>query len=135
MLKDTSGCLQALDDAERAEAKVLAEYGEESIEELGRPADLGEDEDDDLEYDKQAVEDSPESTGGLVGHGGALDVVAVDHDAVRRVAGLGGEGFASINKMVDALDVVHEGDDARGEHEEERDDRQRADDVQTNESI
>ncbi len=59
--------VQALDDAERAEAELVPEDGEEAGEEGGGPADLGHDEDDDLEDDQETVEDGPEGTRGLVG--------------------------------------------------------------------
>jgi hypothetical protein len=50
------GGVQGLHDAERAEAKVRAEDGEIEREELGGPAELGEQEDDDLEDDEQVVQ-------------------------------------------------------------------------------
>ena len=59
---------KALEDSERAEAEVGAQDGEVLGEEGGGPADLGEDEDDDLEDDEEAVHDSPEDACGLVGH-------------------------------------------------------------------
>lgn len=60
--------LQALDDTERTEAKFGPEHREIFVEKGGRPANLGEDEDDDLKDDEQTVEDGPECTGRLVGH-------------------------------------------------------------------
>ena len=66
--------VQALDGAEGAEAEVLAEDGEEAVEEDGGPPDLGEDEDDDLEDDEQPVDDCPEHACGLVGHGAPAEV-------------------------------------------------------------
>lgn len=58
---------EALEDAERAETERGPEHGEEAVEEGGGPADLGEDEHDDLEDDEQAVDDRPEDARGLVG--------------------------------------------------------------------
>ena len=63
--------VQALYDAERAETEVVAEDGEEAVEERHGPADLRENEDDGLEDDEQPVEHCPESSRGLVGHGAA----------------------------------------------------------------
>ena len=62
---------EALEDAERAQAEVGPEHGEVLGEEGGGPADLGEDEDDDLEDDEEAVDDGPEDAGGLVRDGAA----------------------------------------------------------------
>lgn len=59
--------VQALDDTERAETEVVPEDGEEAAEERGGPADLGHEEDNDLEDDQQPVQDGPEGTRGLVG--------------------------------------------------------------------
>ena len=59
---------EALEDAEGSEAEVGPKDGEEPGEERGGPAYLGEDEDDDLEDDEQAVHDGPEDACGLVGH-------------------------------------------------------------------
>ena len=58
---------EALEDAEWPEAERCAQHGEESVKEAGGPADLGEDEDDNLEDDEQTVHDGPENTGRLVG--------------------------------------------------------------------
>ena len=60
---------EALEDAEGPQAEVGAEHREVLGEEGGGPADLGEDEDDDLEDDEQAVHDCPEDAGGLVRDG------------------------------------------------------------------
>lgn len=46
---------------------MRAEHGEEAVEELGEPAELREDEEDDLGDDEEAVHDRPEDAGGLVG--------------------------------------------------------------------
>ena len=59
---------EALEDAEWPEPEVAAEHGEVVVEEGVRPADLGEDEGDDLKHDEDAVDDCPEDTGGLVGY-------------------------------------------------------------------
>ena len=61
--------VQALNHAERAQSKVVAEGREEPVEEGGGPADLGEDEHEHLEDDEQAVDDRPEDAGGLVWDG------------------------------------------------------------------
>ena len=58
--------VQALNHAERAQAKVVAEDREEPVEKGCGPADFGQDEDNDLEDDEQPVEDSPECSSGLV---------------------------------------------------------------------
>ena len=60
--------VQALNHAERAQSKVVAEDREEPVEEGCGPADFGQDEDNDLEDDEEAVHDSPEDACGLVGH-------------------------------------------------------------------
>lgn len=60
---------EALEDAERAEPEGRPEHGEVPVEEGGGPADLGEDEHEDLEDDEQAVDDRPEDAGGLVRDG------------------------------------------------------------------
>lgn len=63
-----SGANEALEEPDCAEPKGGAEHGEEGVEEAahGGPGELGEEEDDDLEDDKQAVEHGPEGTSGLV---------------------------------------------------------------------
>lgn len=60
--------IQALDDPEGSETEFGSENGEETVEECRRPANLGEDEDDDLEDDKHAVEHGPKGTRRLIGH-------------------------------------------------------------------
>ena len=79
-------------DAKSADAKVPAENGEETVKERGRPAynmplsppgitkreertDFGQDEHDRLENDKDAIQNCPKRTAGLVGHG-AVSVTA-----------------------------------------------------------
>ena len=62
---------QALDDTEGAEAEVVAQDREEAVEEGHGPAELGEEEDDDLEEDEEPVEHRPEDARSLVGHGAA----------------------------------------------------------------
>ena len=62
---------ETLEDPERAEPKVGAEHGEVRREEGRGPADLREDEHDDLEDDEQPVHDRPEDARGLVGDGAA----------------------------------------------------------------
>lgn len=57
---------EELEDSERAEAEGGPECGEVAVEEGGGPADLGEDEHDDLEHDEQAVDDRPEDARRLV---------------------------------------------------------------------
>ena len=58
--------VQALNHAERAQSKVVAEDREEPVEEGCGPADFGQDEDNDLEDDEQPVQDGPECSSGLV---------------------------------------------------------------------
>ena len=67
---------EALEDAEWPEPEVAAEHGEVVVEEGVGPADLREDEGDNLEHDEDAVDDCPEDTSGLVGHV-AITVVQV----------------------------------------------------------
>jgi hypothetical protein len=128
--------VQNLGDAERAEAKVVPEDREVRLEERRRPTELGEEEDDDLEDDEEAVEDRPERAGRLVGHGASRDVVErlVGHGGVHRA--LCEVGVAALgDEVVDGLDVEDEGDDAAGKYEEEGDDAESADDVETEEYI
>ena len=66
MVREDCRANKALEDSERAEAEVGAQDGEVLGEEGGGPADLGEDEDDDLEDDEEAVDDSPENTSRLI---------------------------------------------------------------------
>ena len=66
---------QALNDSESADAKVVSQNGEESIEESRGPPDFGKEEDDHLSDNQKTVEDCPEDTGRLVGNGR----VAMDH--------------------------------------------------------
>lgn len=66
MCEATGEDIQALDHAESTEAKLVAEYGEVAVEELGGPADFGEDKHDDLEDDEQTVEHRPERARGLI---------------------------------------------------------------------
>jgi hypothetical protein len=128
--------VQNLSDAEWAEAKVVPEDGEVCLEERRRPAELGEEQDDDLEDDEEAVEDRPERAGRLVGNGASRDVVErlVSHGGVHRA--LRELGMAALGyEVVDGLDVEDEGDNAAGKYEEERDDAEGTDDVETEEYI
>lgn len=70
-LTSRSRYLQALNDAQSAEAKVPSKNREEPVKERRWPADLGHDENNDLSDDQQSVEDRPEGTGRLVRHGGS----------------------------------------------------------------
>ena len=63
--------VQALNDTERTQTEVVAENREEAVEESSGPANLGHDEDDNLENDEEPVEYGPECASGLVGHGAA----------------------------------------------------------------
>ena len=67
------GHSQALDHAERAQSEIVAEDGEEAVEEGCGPADFRHDQDDDLEDDEEAVKHSPESSSGLVRDSAASD--------------------------------------------------------------
>ena len=67
---------EALEDAERAEPEVGPEHGEVRREEGRGPADLGEDEDDDLEDDEQPVHDGPEDACRLVRDGATSEDAA-----------------------------------------------------------
>ena len=60
--------VQALENSKGAKAKGRAKHREEAVEKRHWPADLGEDEEDDLEDDEQAVDDGPEDACGLIGH-------------------------------------------------------------------
>lgn len=121
---------QALEDAQGAEAERRPKDGEKAVEEGGGPAELGEQEDDDLEEDEQTVDDGPEDAGGLVGHGAPENVVAVEQGGGGKVSRLlvGLEG-------VDGLDVCDHDEDAAREHEQECDDAQDADAVEANKDI
>lgn len=90
---------QALNDTEGAETKIVAEDGEETVEEGSRPPNFRHDEDDDLENDEQPVEDGPERSRGLVGHGAAPESSVRVNTPVQM-----GEG-----STVDVLDVVRVG--------------------------
>ena len=61
--------VQALNHAERAQSKVVAEDREEPVEEGCGPADFGHDKHNYLEDDEQAIQNSPEGTRGLVRNG------------------------------------------------------------------
>lgn len=66
------GCAEeALDDTERAEAEGTAEHGEEDVEELLGPPDLGHDAHDALEDDQEAVQNGPKRARRLVRYGAA----------------------------------------------------------------
>lgn len=67
-------CVQALHDAESAEAKVFPENREVTIKESPRPTEFREQEDDSLANDQQSVEDSPKGTRRLIGYGAASEV-------------------------------------------------------------
>ena len=57
--------------AECAKTEIVAEDGEEAVEEGSRPPNFRHDEDDGLEDDEEPVEHGPERSGGLVGDGAA----------------------------------------------------------------
>ena len=133
---------QALDHAERAEAKIRPEDGEEGLEEDSGPAKLGQDAHDCLPDDEEPVEYRPERARGLVRHCAAsaglsaatrmrrgchaLDVVAVNDGAVDIV-------LARVNEVVDRADVGDHGHDSAREQEQERDDADRTDGIQREE--
>lgn len=52
MVREDGGTEEALDDPEGTNAEPFAEHGEEAFKERHWPAELGEDEDDDLANDE-----------------------------------------------------------------------------------
>jgi hypothetical protein len=58
--------LQALHDAERAQAKFGTKHREKPVEKRLRPPNLGEDQRDNLENDQEPVENGPELASGLI---------------------------------------------------------------------
>jgi hypothetical protein len=50
------------------EAKVRTKHGEKPVEEREGPPDFGEKEHDDLEYDKESVEDGPKDASRFIRH-------------------------------------------------------------------
>jgi hypothetical protein len=58
--------VQALENAQWAKTEIGSKDGEEPLEKRGRPSKLGEQQDDDLEYDQETVDDGPEDTRWLV---------------------------------------------------------------------
>ena len=65
--------LQTLEDAKGSETKVGSKDREEPLEKRGRPAKLGQQQDDNLEYDQQTADYSPEDACCLVGNGTATE--------------------------------------------------------------
>jgi hypothetical protein len=121
---------EALEHAERAEAKGGAEDGEVAVEEATdeRRGELGHEEDDGLKEDEETVEHGPEYAGGLVRDSAVLDVVAV-----RKGLGLGRalEG----HEVVDGADVVDHHEDGAREDEQEPDDAESADSIEEDEEV
>jgi hypothetical protein len=58
-----------LEDTEGTESKSRTKHREKAIKESGWPANLRKEQYDNLEDDKQAVDDSPKNAANLVGYG------------------------------------------------------------------
>jgi hypothetical protein len=58
-----------LENTKSTEPKVRTKHGKKSVKENGWPANFRKKKYDDLENDEQAVDDGPENTPNLVGHG------------------------------------------------------------------
>jgi hypothetical protein len=66
---------QSLENTESTKPKVRAKHREKAVKESGWPANFRQEKDNNLEDDEKAVNDGPENTPDLVGHG-AVPVVA-----------------------------------------------------------
>ena len=137
-----------MENAQCAETKVGTQNGEEALEECGGPANFGEQENDNLNSNKQAVDDGPEDACGLVWDRASsgltsseternkkrfeceLDVVTVHDGLIGRV--LSG---ASRLELVEGSHIRHDDKDATREYEQECDNAQGADGVETDEEI
>jgi hypothetical protein len=117
-----------LDETQCAYAKVLAENREVSIKEDGRPADLGHDEDQDLEYDKQTVDDTPCGTSWFVWYCAIWDVLIVSIVGTSEIRTAG-------HKSVDSPDVVVQSDDVACKGKDEGDETEGAYAIQANEDV
>lgn len=78
VVRKHSGTNKTLEEADGTEPEVRAQHGEELVEELIWPANLGEHENDDLEDYHEAVDNRPEDACRLVRHG-----TSPEHTSVR----------------------------------------------------
>jgi len=69
VMRENSSTNKHLDETKRSKAEFLAQNWEEPGEENGRPPKLGEQQDNDLENDEEAIEDGPERACWLVWNG------------------------------------------------------------------
>jgi hypothetical protein len=129
------GGLQDLHDAKRAEAEVPPEDGEEAVEEYLRPADLGEEDHDDLEKYEDAVEDRDGGACGLVRDGAARDILKRAWCSCvggeRRV----GTGFVRIDVGVYGLDVMDKRGDGAGKDEDAANNGEDTDNIEADEDV
>jgi hypothetical protein len=60
--------VQALHNSKRTEAKVRTKHREKPVEKRQRPPDFGENQQDNLEYDEESVEDGPKDACRFIGY-------------------------------------------------------------------
>ena len=145
VMREDRGADEALEDAEWPKPEVAAEYGEVVVEEGVGPADLGQDESDDLEHDQDAVDDCPEDTSSLIGYVAitvmrrrgqyplgprtsevnSRNVIAVREASVIRL-GL---------KFMEGLNILGHDENAACEDKHQRDDAESSDGVQAEEYV
>jgi hypothetical protein len=65
--------VQALHNSNCTEAKVRTKHGEIPVEERQWPAEFGENEHDDLEYDEESVENGPKGASRFIRHGATAE--------------------------------------------------------------
>lgn len=130
MLREDCSSDKSLEDTEGAESKPRTKHREKAIKEGGWPANFRKEKHDNLEDDKQAVDDSPENAANLVGYGAVLNVFAVSQVLRCDIATLFGRF-----KRVDSFDVCDDDEDAAGEDQYKRHDAQEADNIESKENI
>lgn len=141
-----------MNDAEGADAKIASKDGEKLVEESRGPADFGEEEDEDLSDDQEAVEHGPEDACRLVGDGRVAVELRVNGTRADRQEGIYVRDIivAHCRRVVwrdrvrvvrivlvrvEGPDVLNEGHDATRKDENEGDYAQSSDDIQSNEHV
>jgi hypothetical protein len=140
--------LQSLEDTEGTESKSRTKHREKAIKERGWPANLRKEKHDNLEDNKQAVDDSPENAANLVGYGAVpvsnvstqqyiyikylnlLNVFAVSQVLRCDIATLLGSF-----KRVNSFDVCDDDKNTAGKDQYERHDAQETDNIESKENI
>lgn len=127
-VRQDRGTDQALENAESTNAKVWTEHGEVGGKELAGPANLGQEEKDDLEDDEESVDNCPERAGRLIRNSRSLKVI----EAFGLIEGLVIDDLW-LSGALDRVDVIDKNDDRGRKDEDEANEREETNGVETEE--